>query len=63
MSTHYFILKIPDKRKFQQIAINYLSDIGFKEFLKIYKKCTAKPYSFLVNDMTFLVNDILVQVK
>ena len=27
-------------------------DIGFKDFIKIYKKCTAKPYSLLVTDVT-----------
>ena len=56
-------MRIPNERQLQQSAINHLSDIGFKSFMKIYKKCTAKPYSSLANDMTFLVNDILVQVK
>ena len=27
--------------------------------MKIYKKCTAKPYSFLVNDTTLASNDLL----
>ena len=40
-STHFFIMEIPDKRELQQIALNYS---------KIYKKCTAKPYYFSVND-------------
>ena len=51
-STHFFIMKIPNKRELQQIALNHSSDIDFKDFMKIYKKCTAKPYSFLVNDTT-----------
>ena len=51
-STHFFILKIPSKRELQQIALNHSSDIDFKDFLKIYKKCTAKPNSFLINDTT-----------
>ena len=51
-STHIFITKIPNKRKFQQIAINHSSDIDFKDFMKIYNKCTAEPYFFLVNDTT-----------
>ena len=50
--THFFIMKIPNKRELQQIALNHSSDIGFKDFIKIYKKCTAEPYSFLVNDTT-----------
>ena len=58
-STHFFIMKIPNKRELQQIALNHSSDIEFKNFLKIYKKCTAKPYSFLVNDTTLLSDDPL----
>ena len=49
---HFFIMKIPNKRELQQIALNHSSDIDFKDFIKIYKKCTEKPYSFLVNDAT-----------
>ena len=40
-SKHFFIMKIPNKRELQQIALNHSSDIGFKDFMKIYKKCTA----------------------
>ena len=36
-STHFFILKIPNKRELQQIALNHSSDIDFKDFMKIYK--------------------------
>ena len=46
-STHSFIMKIPNKRELQQIALNHSSDIGFKNFMKIYNKYTAEPYSFL----------------
>ena len=48
-STHFLIMKIPSKRELQQIALNHSSDISTEDFIKIYKKCTAKPYSFLVN--------------
>ena len=51
-STHLFITRIPNKRELQQIALNHSSDIDFKGFIKIYTKCTAEPYSFLVNDST-----------
>ena len=51
-STHFFIMKIPNKKELQQIALNHLSDIDLKDFMKIYKKCTATKYSFLVNDTT-----------
>ena len=51
-STHFFIMKIPNKRELQQIVLNHSSDIEFKDFMNIYKKCTKEPYSFLVNDTT-----------
>ena len=49
-------MKIPNKRQLQQIALNHSSDIDFKNFMKIYKKYTEEPYSFLVND-TILPSD------
>ena len=58
-STHFFIMKIPNKRELQQIALNHSSDIDFKDFIKIYKKCTKEPYSFLVNDTTLQSSDPL----
>ena len=58
-STHFFIMKIPNKRELQQIALNHSSDTDFKDFMKIYKKCTTEPYSFLVNDTTLPSDDPL----
>ena len=58
-STHFFIMKIPNKRELQQIALNHSSDIDFKDFINIYKKCTKEPYSFLVNDTTLSSDDTL----
>ena len=51
-TTHFFIMKFPNKRELQEIALNHSSDIDFKDFINIYKKCTDEPYSFLVNDAT-----------
>ena len=51
-STHFFIMEIPNKRELQQIALNHSSDIDFKDFMNIYKKCPTELYSFLVNDAT-----------
>ena len=34
-TTHFFIMKIPNKRELQQIALNNSSDIDFKDFIKI----------------------------
>ena len=53
-STHFLIMKIE-----LRIALNHSSDIVFKGFMKIYKKCIAKPYSFLVNDTTLPSDDLL----
>ena len=58
-STHFFITKIPNKRELQQIALSYSSDFDLKNFIKIYKKCTTEPYSFLVNDTTLPSHDPL----
>ena len=58
-STHFFIMKIPNKRELMQIAINHSSDINTKVFIKIHKKCTDKPYSFLVTDTTLPSNNPL----
>ena len=36
----------------QNIAINHSADIDYKDFIKIYKKCTENPYNFLTIDTT-----------
>ena len=51
-STYYFVMKITNKRKLQQIAFNHSAYMDFQEFMNLYKMCTQKPYSFLVNDTT-----------
>ena len=45
-SMHYFIMKIRNKGELHQIAFNHSSDIDFKSFMNLYKKCAEKPYSF-----------------
>ena len=45
-------MKIRNKRELQQMAFNYSSDIDFKDFINLNKKCTAKTYSFSVIDTT-----------
>ena len=52
-STHYFTMKI---------AFNHSSDIDFKDFMNLYQKCSAKPYSFLALDST-LASDNLLRFK
>ena len=58
-STHFFIMKIPNKRELMEIAINHSSDINTKDFIEIFRKCTDKPYSFLVIDNTLSANNPL----
>ena len=58
-STHFFIMKIPNQRELQQIPLNRSSDIDVKNFMKIFKKYTAEPYSFLINDTSLPSDDPL----
>ena len=58
-STYYFVMKIPKKREPQQIAFNHSSDTVFQDFMNLYKKCTAKPYYFLVIDTTLTLDNPL----
>ena len=51
-STHYFIMKINNKRELQNIAINHSADIDYKDFIKIYRECTKEPYNILIIDAT-----------
>ena len=51
-STHVFIIKSPNKGGFQQIPYSHSSNIDFKDFMDLYKKCTAKLFSFLVINAT-----------
>ena len=50
-TTHFFVMKILNKRERQHIAPNHSSDIKSKDFIKNEKR-TAEPYSFLVIDAT-----------
>ena len=51
-STHYFIMKINNKRELQNIAINHSADIDYKDFIKVYREYTKEPYKFLTIDTT-----------
>ena len=57
--TRFFNMIISNKRKLQQIALNHSSDISSNDFIKINKKYTAEPYSFLVNDATLASDNLL----
>ena len=58
-STHFFVMKIPNKRELQQIVLNHSYDIDVKDFMNIYKNSTKEPYSFLVDDTTLPSDDPL----
>ena len=38
-STHYFNMKINNRKELQNIAINHSADIDYKDFIKIYRDC------------------------
>ena len=52
-------MKIPNKGELKLIAFNHSSDIDFRDFMNLYKKCTAKPYSFLAIVATFVSDNLL----
>ena len=62
-TSHFFISKIPNRKELQQIAINHSSDITTKDFENIYRKCTAEPYSFLVNDNSLKFRENLFNIE
>ena len=58
-STHYLIMKINNRKELQNIAINHSPDIDYNDFVKTYRKCTRKPYSFLTIGTTLPASDPL----
>ena len=51
-STHYLTMKIYNRKELQNIVIKHSADIDYKDFMKIYRKCTREPYSFFTIDIT-----------
>ena len=45
-SMHCFIMKILNKWELQHIACNDSSGVDLKNFINVFKKYFAKPYSF-----------------
>ena len=50
--THYILFKLNNKRELQSIAIRHSADIDYKDFIKIYRVCTKKPFNFSTIDTT-----------
>ena len=57
-STHYFLMKIQNKRELQKTAFNHSSDVDFQDFINLYKNCT-KPCSFLAIGTTLASDNSL----
>ena len=59
-STHYLIMKINNStRELQNIAIDHSADIGYENFMEIYREYTKEPYHFLTIDTTLPANNAL----
>ena len=58
-ATHYFIMKINNRRELQNIATDHSADIDYQDFKKIYRECTKEPYNFLTIDTTLPASDPL----
>ena len=56
-STHYLLTKINNKKELQNIADDNSADLEYKDFLKLYRHFTSKPYSFMIIDETLPSND------
>ena len=52
-------MKIPNKGELQQSVITHLLNIDFKDFVNLYKKCTTKPYFFLVIETALILDNPL----
>ena len=59
-STHYFIMKINNRKELQNIVINHCTDMDYKDFMKIYRECTeaSDPLRFRKNLFDSYKNDI-----
>ena len=44
---HFFIMKIQNRKEFQQIAINNLSVTGFNKLKKLYINCSGAIFIFI----------------
>ena len=58
-TTHFYAMKINSKRELQNIPIHHTADIDYRDFVKIYRECTKKPFSFLTVDTTLRASDLL----
>ena len=55
-------MKVSSKEGLQQITFKHSQDIEFRNFMNLYKKRAAKPYSFLMIN-AILASDNLLRFK
>ena len=52
-------MKINNRKKLQNIAINHTADIDYNDLVRIYREYTRKQYSFLLIDTKLPARDPL----
>ena len=52
-------MKINNRIELKNITTDHLADIDYKDFIKIYRKCTKEPSNFLTIDTTLPSSDPL----
>ena len=56
-------MKTLNKKELLEIAFNHSADTYFRDFMNLYKKCTAKSFNFLVIDATLALDNHLYLKK
>ena len=59
-TTHFFIMKIPNKKEFHQIAFNHLSDIDFKGSINLLRNVLQNHILFQL--LMLLLHQIILHV-
>ena len=52
-------MKRNNRIELKNIGNDHSADIGYNDFMKIYRKCTKKPFNFLTIDTTLPASDLL----
>ena len=52
-------MKINNRKELENIAINHSADIDYNDFVRIFRECTRKPYSFLTIETMLPASDLL----
>ena len=55
-------MRISNKTELQQIAFSHSSDIDFQDFRNLCKKCTSKPYYFLIPLLQQIILHVLERI-